>query len=265
MSVIAEMCSAPLKLRLPVDNLESYKLKVCLIKQLCRFLLSIGMGFTDEVGVVDVSQFSGDSSGPIFVDALHCDGEEDRLIDCGFTQLQKCSHQQDVGIICHRKLYKIYYIFKVSFLQSAAASECEINNAGCDHYCTETIESYSCSCYVGYTLDLDGHTCVGKQSYCSSTFNCDLFLCLYLDLDSCSTDGDVRLVNGSTAYEGRVEVCSNNTYGTVCDDSWDELDARVICKQLGYDYNGKNMPCCKSFPFIPIPIPFPLCRRCSGS
>ena len=48
------------------------------------------------------------------------------------------------------------------------------------------------------------------------------------------TTGVVRLVGSSYAYRGRVEICVNNVWGTVCDDYFGISDARVVCRQLGY-------------------------------
>ena len=57
-------------------------------------------------------------------------------------------------------------------------------------------------------------------------------------MGNCQT-GEVRLQDGPNVREGRVEVCINNAWGTVCSDQFGFEDAIVTCTQMNFSSEGK--------------------------
>ena len=55
-------------------------------------------------------------------------------------------------------------------------------------------------------------------------------------------DGSVRLTDGPSSNEGRVEVCSGGVWGTICRYSrWSYVEAGIVCRQLGFSSVGKSV------------------------
>ena len=103
-------------------------------------------------------------------------------------------------------------------------------------------------------INMDNVQCSGSEDF--------LVNCTYLGTHNCihsedagvtcggvaqCNNSDIRLVGSSSTMEGRVEVCVNGAWGTVCDDFWDYRDAQVACKQLGLPYTGKTLKLSKFY------------------
>uniref|UniRef100_A0A1X7TYN8 SRCR domain-containing protein n=1 Tax=Amphimedon queenslandica TaxID=400682 RepID=A0A1X7TYN8_AMPQE len=107
------------------------------------------------------------------------------------------------------------------------------------YYYYEPIHFYNLNC-TGTELSIWECPFNNAAQYCSRYRNAAHVMCQISNatVDTSCTTGDVRLVGGVNEYEGRVEICYNQMWGTICDDSWGATEANLVCKQLGYQMTG---------------------------
>lgn len=74
----------------------------------------------------------------------------------------------------------------------------------------------------------------------SLSHNCPCFIFLFIIIPTDCQDGEVRLVGGDgDGDEGTVEVCYANLWGIISQVGWDDNDAKVVCRSLGFDPQSK--------------------------
>uniref|UniRef100_A0A8D0KZ67 SRCR domain-containing protein n=1 Tax=Strix occidentalis caurina TaxID=311401 RepID=A0A8D0KZ67_STROC len=195
----------------------------------------------------------GAGSGPIWIDVLHCHGNESALSDCVHSRWdqQNCNHGEDAGVTCSG-------FVRLVGGDSPCSGRVEIHDGDqwktvCDSdFGPEAADVVCRELQCGVALPITGAAhfgegvspiwdrelqCVGNESLlvsCPKGSPRDQ-PCTHVNAASvtCTQYTMFRLVNGSTLCDGRVEVQVLGTWGTLCASRWDLSDAHTLCRYLG--------------------------------
>ncbi|KAL3888985.1 hypothetical protein ACJMK2_001344, partial [Sinanodonta woodiana] len=215
--------------------------------------------------------FGDNTTLGIFLDDVMCSGHESSIYNCSHNPWysHNCGHHEDAGVRCGSKVrlvdgqtqyegrIEIYYngswgtICDDNWDDNDAAVVCRMLG-----YSTIGASAVCCAGFGNNTslgIFLDDVMCSGHES---SIYNCShnpwySHNCGHHEdagvRCGCLPGSKVRLVDGQTQYEGRVEIYYNGSWGTICDDNWDNNDATVVCRMLGYSTIGASAVCCAGF------------------
>lgn len=110
-----------------------------------------------------------------------------------------------------------------------------LSNLGCNG---SEARLEDCAWVAGRTCSHREDAGVRCQRRTGTFFPCTSYCSLHCTLSACA-HGNIRLIGTSNELAGRVEVCIDGLWGTVCDILWGRQDAEVACRQLGYSSSGK--------------------------
>ncbi|XP_042750089.1 antigen WC1.1-like isoform X1 [Lagopus leucura] len=188
-------------------------------------------------------------SGPIWMDEVQCQGTESALSDCkhdGWGE-HDCSHGEDAGATCTG-------FVRLVGGDSRCSGRVEIHDGDgwksvCDsHFGPKAADVVCRDLQCGTALPVPTASpfgegtgaiwdrelqCVGNESRLSScpTGTPRVQPCVQTSI-AAVTCTRFRLVNGSMACVGRVEVEVQGTWGSLCASRWDLMDAHVLCRHL---------------------------------
>ncbi|KAL3972513.1 receptor-type tyrosine-protein phosphatase F [Sarotherodon galilaeus] len=212
----------------------------------------------------------GQGFGPVLLDRVQCTGNELSLEDCPHSNWEQhnCKHMEDAGVSCNPYTDGAVRLVGANSDQEGRV---EIYYQGqwgtvCDDNWTELNAQVVCR-QLGFRgraevaperayeegnglILLDEVQCDGtetsllacthsqwRQHDCSHSE--DVGVLCHSDTSEIQSNYPpigplVRLVAGETRREGRVEVFINGQWGSVCDDGWNDVNAAVVCRQLGF-------------------------------
>ncbi|XP_782286.3 scavenger receptor cysteine-rich domain-containing group B protein [Strongylocentrotus purpuratus] len=226
------------------------------------------LGYSGDVGEARSGGTYGRGYYPTYLDEVGCSGYESRLEYCTHDGwgIEDCSHSEDAGVYCYDNNDPDEGNVRLAGGSTPNQGRVEIYHNSlwgtvCDDRWGDSDARVVCR-QLGYSGDvgeartggtygqgseptyLDEVGCSGYESrleYCTHdgwgiedcSHSEDAGVYCYDNNDN-DLEGDVRMVDGFSSDEGRVEIFHEGQWGTVCHDSWDDSDARVVCRQLGY-------------------------------